>query len=506
MDRAQRVINFVQMLKHTKSPWYGRPFILQEWQREILTTLYGAETESGLRQYRQALLFLPRKSGKTTLAAALSLYHLFADGVNGGEIYTVASSRDQASLCFNTARDMVRQNKQLMARAKIIDSRKTIANVNTGSFCRALASDVANLHGLNASCVIADELHTWRDRELWETITTSGGTRTEPMTIGITTAGIDRQSICYELYDYAKKIQEGVIEDKTFLPAIYEAEEGDDWTSPETWAKANPALGTFRNLDELESLCKKAQELPALEASFRRLYLNQWVSADTAWLPIVRWDACNHPIIPDSLKGKTCYGGLDLSTTTDLSSFCLLFPADDGCSYDVLPYFWIPESKLQNNRDRVDYRTWQRQGFLEVTLGDIIDYRHIKHKIDELSKLYQIKEIAFDRWNSSQLVVELQSEGATMVGTGMGFASMSAPTKHLEELVLSQRIRHSGHPVLAWCAANVTLEQDAAGNVKPSKAKSTARIDGAVALILALSRAMLRKPKSVYLERGLRVI
>ncbi|MBN4074750.1 MAG: terminase [Alkaliphilus sp.] len=503
--RSNRVIKFVEMLKHTKSPWYGLPFELMKWQNELLTKLYGTETENGKRQYRQALLYLPRKSGKTTLSAALALYHLFADGVSGGEVYVVAGSRDQASLCFNTARDMVRQNKQLMSRAKIIDSRKTIVNINTGSFMRALASDVGNLHGLNASCVICDELHTWKDRELWDTITTSGGTRSEPLVIAITTAGNDRQSVCYELYDYAKKVASNVIEDKTFFPAVFEADEDDDWTDPKTWEKANPALGSFRNLDELESLCKKAQEMPALEASFRRLYLNQWVSTDTAWLPIDRWNDCKGQVDLEKLKNRTCYGGLDLSTTTDLSSFCLVFPAEDG-TYEVIPYFWIPEAKLLNNRDRVNYRLWQKKGFLEVTPGDVIDYRAILHKIHELSKIYQIKEIAYDRWNASQLVVELQSDGAEMVGTGMGFASMSAPTKQLEELVLSKRIRHGSNPVLSWCIANVILEQDAAGNCKPSKAKSTQRIDGAVALILALSRGMLREKRSVYSDRGLLII
>ncbi len=507
MDKADNVIKFIKNLRHVKAPFFGNKFILEDWQEAFLRKLYGTVDDNGKRQYRQALLFVPRKSGKTTLAAALGLYHTFAAGEKGGEVYTAAGSRDQAALVFNTARDMLRQNKQLMERAKIVDSRKNISNVRTGTFFRALAADSYTAYGLNASVIICDELGFWKTRDLYDALLTSTGARSEPLILNITTAGMDHHGIGHEVYDYACKVRDGAVTDNTFLPWIYEAGKDDPWDEEATWEKANPALGSFRNKDELQALCKKAKEVPALESAFRRLYLNQWVSAESTWIGIDKWDACAGTVDIEQLKDRPCYGGLDLSTTTDISSLCLVFPnEDDPPAYDVLSYSWLPESRAKSNPDRVPYDAWRRHGHLETTPGDVIDYRHIKNKILNLSKVFDIKEIGFDRWNASQLVSELLDEDAPMVEVGMGYASMSAPMKWLEELILSQRLNHGGNPVLRWAASNVVVEMDAAGNIKPSKTKSDLRIDPVVALVIALSRAQNREELSVYDKQSMLVL
>ncbi|MGI6035697.1 MAG: terminase large subunit [Limnochordia bacterium] len=512
MERANKVLTFVGHLKHSKAPWAGLPFEPMPWQVEFIRELYGTLNPDGTRQYRQALLYLPRKNGKSFLAAALALYHLIADDKHGAEVYLAAGSREQASVVFNQCRDFVRGNRTLSKRLRVIEYSRRIIDDKTASVLRALSADGGLQHGLNPTAVIADELHVWegkRGRELWEALVTSFGGREEPLLLCISTAGYDRTSLFWELYDYAKRVQEDPARDPTFLPCLYEADPEDDWLSIETWKKANPALGEFRSFEDMEALATRAKESAALENSFRRLYLNQWTSSEVAWIPADKWSACDGLIVPERLKGRECYGGLDLSATTDLAAFVLVFPNDDDPpSYDVLPYFWLPEARATaERRDVVDYRAWARVGYLKLMPGEVLDQREIKRDIQQLADMYLIKEIAFDRWNAFQLAVELEEEGAKMVSTGMGYASMSMPTKTLEELVLAKRMHHGGHPVLAWNIANVVLEQDAAGNIKPSKARSKERIDGAVALILAISRAILREPKpTVYRERGLLVI
>ena len=509
MDRAEKVLKFLQHLKHSKAPWAGQPFEPMPFQVDFIQKLYGTLREDGQRQYRQALLYLPRKNGKSFLASSLALYHLVADGKPGGEVYMAAGSRDQASICFNQARDFVRSSKTLSKRLRVIEYSKRIIDTKTGSVLKALAADGGLAHGLNPTAIIADELHIWegkRGRELWEALQTGFGAREEPLLLIISTAGYDRASIFYEVYEHAKKVAADPSVDPTFLPVLYEAGPDDDWLDINTWKKSNPALGVFRSLEDMRALANRAKQSPALENSFRRLYLNQWTSSETAWIPADRWAACGQLVVPEKLKGRECYGGLDLSATTDLSAFVLIFPDDnDPPNYTVLPYFWLPEARATaERRDAVDYRAWARAGKIKLLPGDVLDQRTIKKDIQNLANQYRIREIAFDRWNAFQLAVELGEEGANMVSTGMGYASLSAPSKTLEEWVLSGRLNHGGHPVLTWNIGNVTLEQDAAGNIKPSKGRSKDRIDGAMALVLAISRAMLREQQeSVYKERGL---
>ncbi len=511
MNRADKVLKFISLLKHSKAPFTGQPFELIYWQEDFIRTLYGTLKPDGQRQYRQALLYLPRKNGKTALAAALALYHLLADGKPGGEIYLAAGSREQAGICFNQCRDFVRSNPTLSKRLKIIEYKKLITDPQTGSILRALAADGGLAHGLNPTAIIADELHIWegkRGLEMWEALQTGFGTREEPLLLAISTAGYDRGSLFWEFYSQAKKVQEDPDRDPSFLPWLYEADPADDWQDPATWAKANPALGEFRSMEDMLTLAARAKESPSLENSFRRLYLNQWTGSESVWISPDRWAACGAVVDKEALRGRECFAGLDLSATTDLAAFVLVFPDDnDPPNYTALPYFWLPEARATaDRRDNVDYRAWARAGYMKLLPGDVLDQRIIKADIQALADQYRIKEIAFDRWNAFQLAVELGEEGANMISTGMGYASLSTPSKTLEEWILSNRLQHDNNPVLNWCMGNVVMEQDPAGNIKPSKSKAKDRIDGTVALILAISRAMLRDKKSIYVQKGLTVI
>ncbi|HHY92911.1 MAG TPA: terminase large subunit [Firmicutes bacterium] len=504
--RAEHAVRFINLLKHAKGKWAGHPFNLRPWQEKIVRDIFGTVNRDGTRQYRTAYVEIPRKNGKTALAAALALYLLVADGEYGAEIYSAACDREQASLAFDVAAAMVRQLPALKKILKVIDSQKRIVYPKTNSFYRAIAADAASSHGYNAHAVIADELHAWPNRELWDVLTTSTGARSQPLVFAITTAGYDRNSICYEQHDYARKLLDGVIKDDTYYPVIYSADESDDWEDEATWKKANPALGDFRNLDEMRQLYHRAKEVPSLQNTFRRLYLNQWTSQETRWLDMATWDASAGLVVPERLKGRDCYGGIDLSTTTDLTAVVLAFPLEDKVY--VLPHFFIPADTAREaeKRDRVPYTTWARQGFITLTPGNVVDYSFVEERIRRLGKEYHVLEWAYDRWNADALVQRLQADGAKMVPVGMGYASLSAPTKYLETLLLQEKLVHGGHPVLRWNADNVMTEQDAAGNIKPSKAKSTQRIDGIMALVLALSRLMLQEKGCVYNERDLMVI
>jgi len=511
---ADRAVTLISALRQTKGEWAGKPLNLMPWQEAIVRKLFGTLNKDGTRQYRTCYIELPRKNGKSTLAAAFANYLLFLDGEMGAEIYSAANDRDQASIVYNEAASMVEQDPALNARATILTSVKRIYVPSTRSFYRAISAEAYTKHGYNAHGVIYDELHAAPDRDLWDVLTTSVGSRRQPLVIVITTAGFDRNSICWEQHDYAEKVLKGVIKDTTFLPVIYAAPDDADWTDAEVWKACNPALGTFRNLDELASLCKKAQETPALEMTFRRLYLNQWVNSTERWLPMEAWDSCKAKVEVENLKGKPCYAGLDLASTTDLTALLLDFPRDDGM-HDVLAHFWIPgETAVEKEKkDRVPYRAWAKKGLITLTEGNVVDYRSILQFIEDWLQLYDIRELAFDRWGSQKLVVDLEELGFTsdtkesgrkLISFGQGYASMSSPTKELMNLVLQKKIRHGGNPILRWNADNLVVQQDPAGNLKPDKAKATQKIDGMVALIMAISRAVIHAedPPSIYEKRG----
>lgn len=416
------------------------------------------------------------------------------DGEERAEVYGCASDRQQASIVFDVAADMVRMCPALAKRVKILASQKRLIFYPTNSFYQVLSADAYSKHGFNVHGVIYDELHSAPDRKLFDTMTKgTGDARTQPLYFLITTAGTDTNSICYEMHMKAKDLLEGRKHDPTFYPVIYGADESDDWTSPEVWMKANPSLGITIALEKAQAACQSALENPAEENSFRQLRLDQWVKQSIRWMPMQKWDECGGSIDLCELEGKACYAGLDLSSTTDLTTFVLVFPPTDGSGvYTVLPFFWLPEDSLQLRvrRDHVMYDKWEKQKLLMTTEGNVVHYGFIEKFILELAERYNIREIAYDRWNASMFVQILQEDGFTMIPFGQGFKDMSPPTKELMRLVLEHKINHGGHPILRWNMDNAYVRTDPAGNIKLDKEKSTEKIDGAVALIMGLDRAM----------------
>ena len=508
--KADRAVDFVQCLKHTKGQWHNKPFMLLDWQEEIIRNLFGVIKSNGYRQFNYAYIEIPKKNGKSELAASIALLLLAGDFEERAEIYGCASDRQQASIVFEVAADMVRQNLALAKRCKILSANKRIIFKPTNSVYQVLSAEAYTKHGLNVSGVIFDELHSQKTREFFDVMTkNSGDARTQPLYFYITTAGSNLNSICYEVHQKAKDILEGRKIDPTFFPVIYGAEIGDDWTSPEVWAKANPSLGITIDIEKVKAACNSAKNTPAEENAFRQLRLNQWTKQENRWISMLKWNACKVDFTEEDLEGRVCYGGLDLSSTTDLTAFVLVFPptADDD-RYYVLPYFWLPEETidLRARRDHVPYAEWKQEGIFNTTEGNVVDYESIEFFIANLKNRFDIRQIAFDRWNATQLTQRLESEyDFEMIQFGQGFYSMSDPTKQFERLILEKKIAHNGHKVLSWCIDNLAVDIDAAGNIKPSKKKATEKIDGAVALVMALSRALLHSEQStsVYETRGL---
>lgn len=405
---------------------------------------------------------------------------------------------------------MVRMCPALSKRCKILTATKRIIYQPTNSFYQVLSAEAYSKHGFNIHGVIFDELHTQPDRRLFDVMTKgSGDARMQPLYFLITTAGTDTHSICYETHQKAKDILDGRKIDPTFYPVIYGADESDDWTDPKTWRKANPSLGITVGLDKVQAACDSARQNPAEENAFRQLRLNQWVKQSVRWMPMEKWDVCAFPVNPDELEGRVCYGGLDLSSTTDITAFVLVFPpTDKEDRYYLLPYFWIPEEsmELRVRKDHVPYDVWVRQGWLETTEGNVVHYGYIEQFIKDLGEKYNIREIAFDRWGAVQMTQNLEGMGFTVVPFGQGFKDMSPPTKELMKLVLERKIAHGGNPVLRWMMDNIYIRIDPAGNIKADKEKSTEKIDGAIAAIMGLDRAIrcgLKGGESVYDQRGL---
>lgn len=509
-DAADFAVSFIECLCHTKGTWAGKPFELIDWQEKIIRDIFGTLKPNGYRQFNTAYIEIPKKQGKSELAAAVSLLLCCADGEERAEVYGCAADRQQAAIVFDVAADMVRMNPALKKRVKILASQKRIIYQPTNSFYQVLSADAYSKHGFNVSGVIFDELHTQPNRKLYDVMTKgSGDARTQPLYFLITTAGTDTHSICYEIHQKALDIMSGRKHDPTFYPVIYGSKESDDWTDPKVWQKANPSLGITVSIDKVKAAFNSAKENPAEENTFRQLRLNQWVKQSVRWMPMDKWDACAFPVDERALEGRVCYGGLDLSSSTDITAFVLVFPPEDGSEgFTILPHFWIPEDNvdLRVRRDHVPYDIWKKQGYLETTEGNVIHYGYIEQFIDDLGKKYNIREIAFDRWGAVQMVQNLGGLGFTVVPFGQGFKDMSPTTKELMKLTLEKKIAHGGHPVLRWMMDNIFIRTDPAGNIKPDKAKSTEKIDGVVATIMALDRAIRNEGEtgdSIYDERGL---
>nr|DAK80603.1 MAG TPA: Terminase large subunit [Caudoviricetes sp.] len=507
---ADYAVNFIECLCHTKGTWAGKPFELIDWQEQIIRDIFGTLKPNGYRQFNTAYVEIPKKMGKSELAAAVALLLTCGDGEERAEVYGCAADRQQATIVFDVAADMVRMCPALNKRVKILVSQKRIVYQPTNSFYQVLSAEAYSKHGFNIHGVVFDELHTQPNRKLFDVMTKgSGDARMQPLYFLITTAGTDTNSICYETHQKAKDILEGRKIDPTFYPVIYGADETDDWTDPKVWKKANPSLGITVGIDKVKAACESAKQNPGEENSFRQLRLNQWVKQAVRWMPMEKWDNCSFRVNEDNLEGRVCYGGLDLSSTTDITAFVLVFPPqDDDDKYVILPYFWVPEDTLdlRVRRDHVPYDVWERQGFLQTTEGNVVHYGYIEKFIERLGERFNIREIAFDRWGAVQMVQNLENMGFTVVPFGQGFKDMSPPTKELMKLTLEEKLAHGGHPVLRWMMDNIYIRTDPAGNIKADKEKSTEKIDGAIATIMGLDRAIRcgnDSGASVYDNRGI---
>lgn len=509
--KADRAVTFIENLCHTKGKWAGTPFWLLPWQEQLIRDIFGIVKPDGNRQFRTAFVEICKKVGKSELAAAVALYLLYADNEPSAEVYGAAADRQQASIVFDVAKQMVEMSPALMKRSKLMGATKRIANYSNAGYYQVLSAEVGGKHGFSVSGLVFDEIHTQPNRQLYDVLTKgSSDARQNPLHFIITTAGNDRHSIAYELHTKAVDILEGRRVDPTFYPVVYGLKDDEDWEDEENWYKVNPSLGYTVDIERLRDAYREAKQNPADEVTFKWLRCNMWVSSTVAWIPDAIYMRGNESIEAASLEGRDCYAGLDLSSTGDITALVLIFPPrDENEKYVLLPYFWIPEETIPRRvkANSVPYDIWEKQGYIMSTEGNVIHYDFIEKFIMYLSEKYHILEIAVDRWNATQMIQNLEGEGFTIVPFGQGFSSMSAPTKEFYRLLMEGRIIHGGNPVLRWMAGNVVIDTDPAGNIKVTKAKSKEKIDGIVAAIMALDRCIRQEGQSgsVYDERGLLV-
>jgi phage terminase large subunit-like protein len=501
---------FARFLRHSKgTDFAGKPFTLLDWQWDrVIAPLFGWRSPDGTRRFRRCGVAIPKKNGKSTLLSGLGIYLLCGDGEPGAEVYSAAASRDQASIIYNESANMVRASPALSARIAPKDSKKEM----TFGACiyKALSADVPTKEGLNIHALLFDEIHAQPNWDLWNTLRYGFAARRQPLLIWITTAGVyDPTALGYTQWQDAKAIQESRAVDTSFLPCIYEADEADDWTSEEVWKRTNPSYGTTIPARDFAEALQSAKRIPSEESIFRRYRINQWVRQESPWLPIAEWLACRASYTAKDLRRKKCIGGLDLASTTDIAALVLLFKDKDTRKHRLLPFFWLPsdaiERRRRENKTRLD--AWAHKQ-IKIVPGKTLDYSVLRQDINTLRETYQITDLAVDPWNATQLSTDLESDGFKVQYVRQGFASISAATKEFERLVLNQQIEHNGDPVLEWMIGNVAVEQDASGNVKPSKRRSSEKIDGVAAAITALALAIVKqgKQKTVYEDKKVEIL
>lgn len=511
---AARAIGFFKdVLRLNGGDFEGKPFILSAWQAFIVGSLFGWLAADGYRRFRVAYVEIAKGNGKSPLAAGIGHLCLSADKEPRAEVYAAATKKDQAMILFRDAVAMWQQSPALTKRLKPSGSPPNIwnlADINTGSFFRPIASDDGQ-SGPRPHCGLIDELHEHKSALVVDMMRAGTKGRTQALIFEITNSGYDRHSVCWQHHEYSTKVLEDVIQDDSWFAYVAGLDEGDDWTDEKVWPKANPNLGISITLKYLREQVREAVGMPAKQNTVRRLNFCEWTEQDERWLDMPLWDGGAEPFDLAALRGRPCYGGLDLAKVSDLSALALVFPpATEGERWKVLMRFWVPQEDIlvRAKRDRVPYDVWKRDGLLTATEGNATDFAFIEAAIIEAAGLYDIREVAYDRVFAGEIVQNLMAEGLTMVPFGQGFLSMAAPTAELERLLKCGMLQHGGHPVLRWNASNVTVATDPAGNLKPDKARSTERIDGIVALIMAIGRGM-HSPgpeRSVYEERGLLVL
>lgn len=510
--RAQRAINFYQFIKHTKGELAGTPMKLMPWQQFIVGSIFGwvtkqkdKVTKKQTRRFRTAEVFVARKNGKSTLASGIGLYAMLADGEQGAEVYSAATTRDQARIVFDDAKHML-VNSDLKEVAKAYQAELYSRELNAKF--RPLSSDANNLDGLNVHCALIDEIHAHKTREVYDVIETATGARTQPLIFVISTAGFILDGIATELWKYGEEILEGIRTDDTFFAALYTMDTGDDFTVPGNWLKANPCLGVSKKYEDMERLCNKAQAMVSARGNYLTKHCNIFVNSSDAWLDIQEVQKCKADINLTDYMGRECYIGLDLAQKLDLTAMSLIFPRDDG-GIDVFFRHYLPEDALlsTSDRQRLLYQKWSQDDYLELTEGIATDYRVIKDDLRQFCEQFDVQSIGYDPYSATQLSFELSDEGLPMVSVPQNIKNLSEPSKEFEQLIMTQNIRYSGDSVFEYCCANAHIYVDANENIKPIKENkmSNQKIDSVVACITGLSLCVLKEPeeKSVYETREL---
>ena len=528
-ERAERVIKFIETLIVPNGYGAGKPFKLREWQKQEIYNIYSPTRANGLRAVREAVLSVPRKNGKTAFIAALVLVHLIGPEAKlNSSIYSAANDTEQAALIFRVCEQFIAAHPVLRRLLKCIASTKRIVCYKTGSFYKSVSAEAKTKHGMNPTVCIYDELAQARDRELYDVLKTSFGAQEEPLMIVISTQADNDNHVLSQLIDYGLQVQQGALPaDPSFYLSLYTTPIDADIYDQKNWYLSNPALGDFRSFEEMEIMAKRARDMPSSEPAFRNLYLNQRYMADESMFVTQRvWDLGKPKPDIEALKGKKCFGGLDLSAGGDLTAFVLSFPQDDG-SFDIVPTFWLPKEGLAEKarRDRAPYVDWVAAGFMKTTHGSTIDYRTIAEYLAAVRTIYDIQAIAYDRWRIDDLRKQLEEIGVSVVigeeetkqrdalrliPFGQGFRDMSPAVDATERVLLEGKARHAGHPVLTWNAWNARVVMDPAGNRKIDKQKSKNKIDGIVAMAMGLGLAsrliQQTQQPSVYEKRGVLIL
>lgn len=518
-ERADRVIDFLQLLPHVKGrQWAGERIELRPWQEEPLRDIFGTLNPDGTRQYRIVYWEIPKKNGKTTVISGVGLYLFVFDGELGAEIYSAAYDKTQASISFDIAAGMVRRTPALAKRVKIRDSMKQMDVLATNSFWRAVEGLPKGQHGYNVHGLLFDEFHVQKTAELFNTLHEGTALRAQPLTFIITTAGVDRESPCYKFHAYARKILNGQIEpDPSFYPVIWSPVTDDrdfdkvEWQKEKVWHACNPALGDFLPVEQMRASARRAAEIPSEQNEFKRLRIDIWTQQVKRWITVEKWDACEAAEIRKAraggmsgheiqerwegeLAGRSCYGGLDLGAVSDLTGWALIFPATDDPEFiDILIRAFCPKARLFSDENiyRDSYQAWEREGWLITTEGEATDYAFVKKQIlDDLAR-FRMVDMAVDRkFQAHHLSNELLDEGVDVVGISTGFEGTSAATRELEERIIKRKVRHNGNPLLRFCVDNAAVKSDPDGNIRLYKKASEGKIDPLQATVFALDRGM----------------
>lgn len=504
VDLANRYLDFFNLLKHSKGELAGQPIHLELWQCFRIGSVFGwVHKETGLRRFFEAYHQVPRKNGKSTEAAGVGVELLTIDGEQGAEVYSAATKKDQARIIFDEAKRMVNASSHIKRHINIYQTNMSMPMSN--SKFEPLSSDANSLDGLNIHGGIIDELHAHKTRDVYDVLVTATGARKQPLIWIVTTAGFNTNGICYEKYEYSVKVLKGVIEDDRFFCYIAQADENDDPFDENTWIKANPNIGVSCSLEDLRTKAKQAKEIPAALTNFMVKHLNMWVNAETAWMNMQKYKECeeaNSDFDISQLEGERCFCGVDLSATTDITSVNLEFPLHDG-RYAWINHCFLPEDGIleKERRDKVPYTAWAREGYITLTPGPTIDYEWIQSYIMEMSKKYQIQEIDYDPWNSTQFANNLMNEGFECVEIRQGFKTLSEPIKDVEKLILEKKLITFNNPVLRFAISNAVPSLDPAGNIKLDKSKASKRIDPIIAGVTSHVRAMLHEYINVDVNR-----